>query len=336
MKRPEIAQIRKFLSAKRNIVIVTHKNPDGDAIGSSLGLYNFFKKQKQRVSVITPNDYPKFLHWLPGNRQVVLFSQNKSEAAGLIAKAEIIFCLDFNNFKRIEDLGELVKGSKAVKVLIDHHVQPEKMFDHVVFDPSACSTAQLVFEFIEMLGKKKFIDKHVANCLYTGIMTDSLNFRINTTSARTHQVAAELIRSGAENARAYSEVFDTNTENRMKLLGYCISEKMKVLPEYHAAYISLSEEELNRFHFQKGDTEGVVNYPLSIQGIVFSAFFMERDGEIKISLRSRGKFDVNRIARKYFNGGGHVNAAGGDSRRTLSETIGAFLQLLPEHKEELS
>ncbi|MEK6616477.1 MAG: bifunctional oligoribonuclease/PAP phosphatase NrnA [Bacteroidota bacterium] len=334
MTHQDIEEVKELLSTRKSIVIVTHKNPDGDAMGSSLGLYNYLLRKKHHVKVITPNDYPTFLQWLPGNDKVIEHSENLKEAEARIKKADILFCLDFNAFRRIGDVGKLVKKSKATKILIDHHPLPEKFARYTMCDKKACSTSQLIFDFILLMGDKKRINRKIANCLYMGIMTDTLNFRINTTSAHTHRVTAELIEAGAQNMLAYANVFDTNTENRVRMLGYVL-QKMKVLKEYNSAFISLSANELKDFNFQKGDTEGLVNYPLSIEGIRFSALFLETKEEIKISFRSKGTFDVNKFARKHFTGGGHLNAAGGETHGSLDEALMNFVNLLPEYKDEL-
>ena len=334
MTHAEIEEVKKLLSTRKNIVIVTHKNPDGDAMGSSLGLYNYLIRKNHNVKVITPNGYPTFLHWLPGNDKVIEYTENPEAAQARIKKADVIFCLDFNTIKRIADVGDHVKKSKATKIMIDHHPQPEKFPDYLLHSKKSSSTAQLVFDFIEMMGDKKLINRKSANCLYTGIMTDTLNFRIGTTSAHTHRVTSELIDAGAQNSLAYANVFDANSEDRIRMLGYSL-QKMKVFKEFHAAFIALSASELKKFNFQKGDTEGLVNYPLSIEGIHFSALFTETKGEIRISFRSKGNFDANKFARKNFNGGGHTNAAGGESHSTLDAAVLKFVNLLPEYKDEL-
>ncbi|TAL58161.1 MAG: bifunctional oligoribonuclease/PAP phosphatase NrnA, partial [Bacteroidetes bacterium] len=302
--------------------------------GSSLGLYNYLLRKKHRVKVITPNGYPTFLQWLPGDDKVIEHSENPEIAEKHIKKSEVIFCLDFNALRRIGDVGPLVKKAKATKILIDHHPQPEKFSDYLFHSKKSSSTAQLVFDLIALLGDKELINRKSANCLYTGIMTDTLNFRVGTTSADTHRITAELIEAGAQNTLAFSNVFDTNSEDRVRMLGYCL-QKMKVFKEFHVAFISLSASELKKFNFQKGDTEGLVNYPLSIEGICFSALFTETKGEIRISFRSKGNFDVNKFARRNFNGGGHVNAAGGEAQTTLDAAVLAFVNLLPEYKDDL-
>lgn len=315
---------------------MTHFNPDGDAMGSSLALYNYLIKTGKSATVITPNDYPDFLQWLPGNKKVVEYSSNPKKSASLIAKSDLIFTLDFNNYSRLEGLGELLKESTAAKVLIDHHQQPDTYATLMYHDVKACSTCELVYEFIVGLGGKKLIDKDIASCLYTGIMTDTGSFRFDTVTPATHHILAHLLETGIVPSDIHSAIYDTYSESRVRLLGYCLTEKMVVLPEYQTAYISLSEKEQNRFRYKKGDTEGIVNYPFSIKGIRFCAFFSEGDGKIKISFRSKGKFDVNRFAREHFNGGGHINAAGGRGNvNDLNATIKEFLALLPDYKKEI-
>lgn len=336
MKPSEIKAIKSYFKTKRNIVIVTHWSPDGDAMGSSLGLYNFLKLLKHKVTVITPNDYPPFLFWLPGNKNVLVFNEKTALAKKAVAKAEFIFCLDFNSLKRIDKLGDEVAKSKAKKMIIDHHLQPDGFADHLLHNVKASSTAELVYEFICSLDHKKLINKAIANCLYTGIMTDTGSFRFPSTSAKTHRIVAELMEMGANNSEAYNNIYDDNSSDRLKLLGYCLDEKMKIFPEYRTAMISLSAEELTRYNYQKGDTEGVINYGLSVRGIRFAAFFAERDGIIKTSFRSKGSFNVNKFARKHFDGGGHANAAGGMSKLTLDQAIDKFIGILPSYIKELN
>jgi len=335
MNVKQIKEVKALLSKPKNIVIVTHWSPDGDAMGSSLGLYNYLIQLKHKVNVITPNDYPSFLFWLPGNKKVTDFSKNPKSAKTLVAKADIIFCLDFNSLKRIDKLGDEVGKSSAVKFMIDHHLQPEDFAKYMLHSIKACSTCELVFELIELMGHKKFMNKDIGNCLYTGIMTDTGSFRFPSTTAKTHKIIASLIEAGAENGEIHNRIYDGSTESRIKLLGFSLSEKLKVFKEYKAAYFSLTEEELERYQYQKGDTEGVVNYALSIDGIRFAAFFVERDGIIKCSFRSQGSFDVNVFARKHFSGGGHANAAGGMSELSMDKTLQKFEALLPEYKTAL-
>ena len=336
MTATEIKKVKALLSKPKNIVIVTHWSPDGDAMGSSLGLYNYLLLKKHKVQVVTPNDYPDFLNWLPGNKKVINFSADAKAATLKVAKADFIFCLDFNSLKRIDLLGQEVAKSDVPKMIIDHHLQPEDFADFLLHDVKASSTCELIYDFIELLGDKKKITKEVADCLYTGIMTDTGSFRYPSTTARTHTVVAELIKAGAENGAIHRLVYDNNTENRLKLLGYCLSEKLNVIEEYSAAYFYLDQHDLEKFNYKKGDTEGIVNCPLSIKSVQFSAFFVERDGIIKISFRSKGKFDVNKFARDHFNGGGHANAAGGMSNLSIKETIAKFIEVLPAYHKQLS
>lgn len=314
---------------------MTHWSPDGDAIGSSLGLYNYLLKKDHHVTVITPNDYPSFLNWMKGEKKILDFQKKENAAKKLTAKADLIFCLDFNSLKRIDKLGAEVSASPAIKLIIDHHLQPEDFADYMLHSVAACSTCELIYDFIRLMGDKKLIDKDIANCLYTGIMTDTGSFRFPSTTSRTHLILSDLIKAGAENAEIHNRIYDDNTESKLKLLGFCLNEKLRVLPEYKTAFFSLSAAELKKFNYKKGDTEGVVNYALSIAGIRFAAFFVERDGIIKTSFRSKGSFDVNKFSRAHFSGGGHANAAGGMSELSLDKTLSKFVSLLPGYEKQL-
>ena len=330
MKKDSVIKLKALLKKAKNTIIVTHWSPDGDAMGSSLALYNFLTKLKKKVTVVVPNEYPEFLHWMPGDNKVLNNSSEPEKVARLIEKCDAIFTLDFNSFKRLEKLGELVDASKATKILIDHHQQPDKFAQIVFHDVKACSTCELVYDVIVALGGKKQIDKKIASCLYTGLMTDTGSFRFSSVTAKTHLILADLLQKGAVPYQIHEAVYDTYAANRLKLLGHALSQKMVVMPEKHLAFIALTHEELEHFDYQKGDNEGLVNYPLSINGIKFSGFFAEMDGKIKISFRSKGKFDVNKFAREYFHGGGHINAAGGKSDLNINETITKFLAIVNE------
>jgi len=336
MNTEEVNKVKSLLNKPKRVIIVTHKSPDGDAIGSSLGLYNLLLKKGHQVTVIVPNEYPAFLHWLPGDEKVVNYEKQTEQAKKLIADAELIFCLDFNTLKRIDEVGVEVEKAKAIKFLIDHHPQPDDFADYKFHFTTACSTAELIFEFVELTGDKKLLDAESGICLYTGIMTDTASFRFPSVSAKTHRIAAELIEMGVKFWHAHENVYDSNTEDRLRMLGFSLSEKMKILKEYNTAYITLSKSELDRFNFQAGDTEGLVNYCLSIDGIKMAAFFMEKDGTIKTSFRSKGSIDVNAFARANFNGGGHKNAAGGSFSGTMEEAIKKFRSALPEYKSALT
>lgn len=332
-----LAELKELLAQPQKIVITTHHKPDGDALGSSLGLWHYLKQKQHEVVVITPTDYPNFLHWMPGNDEVIIFTEKKEVSAALIAQADLVFCLDFNSLSRINEMGELVGVSSAKKIMIDHHLDPEDFDDFRHWRTSACSAAQLVYEFIaELLGDKNSITPKVATCLYTGIMTDSGSFSFPSTTSTVHRVAADLIDLGADNSAIYQLVHHHASENRLRFLGYCLSEKLEILREYNTALITVSKADLNRFNIDTGDTEGVVNYALSIDGIRLAAFIIERTDKIKLSLRSSGTFPANEICKNYFHGGGHRNAAGGQSESTLNEVIHQFKTLLPEYKNLLT
>jgi phosphoesterase RecJ-like protein len=331
-----IAPIKILFQEPKRIVITTHHRPDGDAIGSSLGLYNYLVQKNHAVSVIVPSDYPAFLKWMSGNDVVINYEKDPVQANRLISEAEIIFCLDFNQMSRIDKMEMPVRESKAVKVLIDHHLDPENAFDHSYSFPDSCATSELIYEFIVAMEDASLLNKSVAECLYTGIMTDTASFRFANMKADTHRIIAKLMEAGAVNYKIHELVYDTNTEDRLRLLGHCLKDKLVVVPEFRTAYIFLNQEELDLYHFETGDTEGIVNYALSINNIMFAAFFSLRDGEVRISFRSKDQFPANEVARKYFEGGGHRNAAGGRSPLPLDETIKKFLQVLPEYKHQLA
>lgn len=332
----KISEFRDYMSKSRKVVILTHFKPDADALGSSLGLAGYLKKKGHAATVITPSDYPDFLHWMKGNDEVVIFQKEKPQPCKkLVDEAEIIFCLDFSSLSRINELGEMVGQSKAKKVLIDHHLEPERFADFEQWDDTAASTAELVYELIEQLGEQELIDADIADCLYAGIMTDTGGFRHSNTTYKVFQIAGALVGRGAHPYQVSKLIYDTNTLERLRLMGFVLGEKLQVLPEYRTAYITLSAEDLKKFSSQTGDTEGLVNYGLSIKGIKLSVLISDRKDNIKLSFRSLGDFSVNDLARKHFNGGGHRNAAGGQTTLTLDETLKKFLNLLPEYKADL-
>ena len=332
----DIASLIKLLAQPQKIVITTHHKPDGDAMGSSLGLYNYLIQQGHHVKVITPTDYPEFLFWLPGNGEVIIYTENEKQSAELIATADIIFCLDFNALNRINQMGELVGESSAIKVMIDHHLEPQDFDDYRYWDINACATAQLIYTFItEELNNKKLVNKDVATCLYTGIMTDSKSFSLPNTTSAVHRIIADLIDEGAVNWHIYDQVYNNSSENRLRFLGICLSEKLEVLHEFNTAIITATKEDLEKYEVITGDTEGIVNYALSITGIKLAAFIVERSDKVKLSLRSKGEFPANDICKKYFNGGGHRNAAGGASTDSLEQVINQFKLILPEYKKLL-
>ncbi len=329
---------RELINTPRNIVITTHFKPDADALGSSLGLAAYLKKKGHKVSVITPSDYPKFIAWMSGNEEVMNYEdyKNRGKYNQLIAKADIIFCLDFSVLARIEQMAEQVKQSKAIKVMIDHHTFPEDFAQFTYHDTQAAATAQLIFQLIELMGDKDLLDVPMCECLYAGIMTDTGSFRHPSTTPAVHRIAAEIMELGVNTNLIHRRIYDSSTMERMKFLGYVISEKLVVLPEYRVAYFTVTEEELKRFNSQTGDTEGVVNYGLQIEGIVMSVIIVDRPEAIKMSFRSVEEFAVNQIASKYFSGGGHKNASGGKTVGIgLEATVQKLLSILPEYQEAL-
>lgn len=330
MQKDSPRKFKALLSGAGSIVIVTHWSPDGDAMGSSLALYHYLLKKGKSVKVIVPNAYPEFLNWLPGHKQVLNFQENVKKATGLLQKADVIFTLDFNSYKRLEKLGQVLEATTAPKVLIDHHQQPDSYASYYYHDVAACSTCELIFDFIAALGDRQLVDKKIAACLYTGLMTDTGSFRYPSVTANTHLILSELLKTGIRPADIHSAVYDNYSLDRLRLLGYALSEKMRIAEGFPVAYFTLSEEEQKRFNYQKGDTEGLVNYPFSIKGIQVCALFSESEGYVKISFRSKGKTDMNTFARRYFSGGGHINAAGGKSTESLEATEKKFLELIKQ------
>jgi len=331
-----VSEIKSLLATPQKIVITTHHKPDGDAMGSSLGLYAYLIQKGHHVTVITPTDYPYFLHWLPNNSDVIIYTEQQELSAKLVEEASMIFCLDFNTLSRINELGELVRASDAYKIMIDHHLDPEDFDDYRHWSISACAAAQLVYDFIvNELKEGEFMNKDIATCLYTGIMTDSGSFRFPSADSTVYRIAADLIDCGAEHWRIHQLVYDNATENRLRFLGHCLSNKLEILRDLRTAIITVTKEELKAFNIQTGDTEGIVNYALSVNGIKLAAFIIERTDKVKLSLRSTGDFPANEICKKYFNGGGHRNAAGGYSDKNLEDTVLEFKALLSDYKTQL-
>ena len=331
-----IAEIQALLSVKKKVVILPHSKPDGDAMGSSLALYNLLLHLSHEVKVVSPTDYPDFLTWMKGNENVIVYNDKSSDASNLITEAEVIFCLDFNSADRVEKLQQPLLFAKAKKIMIDHHQGAQNFCDYTFSFPEACATCELVYHFIIQTGNKKNINKAIAECLYTGIMTDTGSFRFSSMTADTHRIIAEMIESGVINAKIHELIFDNFSEDRAHFLGFCLKERLVVLKEFNTAYITASKEEMKKFNHKTGDAEGIVNYGLTIKGIRFSAFFSERDDQVRISFRSHDDFAVNEMALKYFEGGGHKNAAGGKSKDSLENTVAKFKSILPLYKVELT
>jgi phosphoesterase RecJ-like protein len=337
MNFEEIEQLKQLIASPKKIAIVSHRNPDGDAYGSSLALYHFLKKLDHTVTVISPNSCPPFLHWMPSQEEIVIFEKNIDAATKILNEAEIVFTLDFNAFHRAgEKTLSVLEKISPIFVMIDHHQSPDDYATYMYSDTAKSSTCEMIYDFFEMLGELDKIDVAIATCIYTGIMTDTGSFRFPVTTSRTHKITAHLLDLGADNAMIYSKIMDNNSLSRMKLLSKSL-QNLTVIADYRTAYITLSQEELNQFNFEKGDTEGFVNYALSIKGIIFAAIFIEDKMQriIKMSLRSKGTFSVNEFARNHFNGGGHTNAAGGKSNRTLQQTVDKFLNIITQYKTDL-
>jgi bifunctional oligoribonuclease and PAP phosphatase NrnA len=318
--------IYKAISNAHAIVITAHKSPDGDSIGSSMALFHLLQKWNKNVSVVHPDPAPEFLHWVPNQEVIVDFENQAEKATELLQAADLIFCLDYNEPSRVgKDMQEVLVQSNAVKVMIDHHLHPADFCDFTVSETSACSTCELLFQWLKAIQRENDIDDTIGKCLYLGIMTDTGSFRFPSVSSGTHEIAAFLIEKGVKHFEIHEAVFDTNTIDRIRLKGFALSEKLVLIPGIPVAYASLSEEELNRFNYQKGDTEGLVNQILGIQGIKMAVFFAEKDGKVKISFRSKGEYVVNQLANDHFEGGGHAYASGGISFVSLDETIAKFV-----------
>lgn len=337
MNSADIARVESLLATPQNIVIIPHKNPDGDAIGSCLGLAKFLENLGQYPKVVAPNDYPKFLKWLPGNEVILNFERENTQAKKCIEEATLIFTLDFNHLSRTGQMESFLEATNADFIMIDHHQQPADYALVTYSDVSMSSTCEMVYNFIDLLKSTSKITKEIATCLYTGIMTDTGSFKYASTTSQTHRVVAELIDKGAENMQIHQQVFDTNSPARLHLLGVALNN-LVILDEFRTAFITLSQDELDKHNYSKGDTEGFVNYGLTLEGIIFAVIFIENkeEGIIKISFRSVGDFSVNKFARAHFNGGGHDNAAGGRSDVSMEETTKKFRKLLEDYKKDLN
>ena len=331
MNDKEIQEIVGLLSTPKKIVIIPHRSPDGDAMGSTLGLYHLLMQMKHQAVVISPNDFPSFLDWMPGSENVLVYENDREATSKRIAAADLIFTLDFNALHRTGEMETVLSKVSVPFIMIDHHQSPDTYAKYTFSDTSYGSTCEMLYNFMVQIGKKALIDKTIATCLYTGILTDSGGFKFPKTTGNTHRIVAEFIELGVENTVIPTLLFDNSSYNRLQLLGRAL-QNLKVIADKKTAYITLSQKELDDFGYEKGDTEGIVNYGLSIKGIHFAAIFIEHTDEkiIKISFRSQGDFDVNLFARSHFNGGGHMNAAGGKSNETLEKTIEKFIHLVAE------
>ncbi len=332
----DIEPVKLLLQNSKRIVLTTHTRPDGDAMGSSLALLHFLKEQGHDVSLITPTNYAVFLHFLPGDHEVIIYENHQKRCNKLVAAAEVLFVLDYNSPKRAKPMDRAIQKSTATKILIDHHLDPEEGFgDYAFWNVKASSTCELVYEFISQISSPEVINKKMATCLYTGICTDTGRFKFNI-NPKLYEIVADLVRKGINIDKIHTQVFDTFSEDKLRFLGFCLTERMMVFPEYNTAFIYVKERDFRRFNYQEGDKEGLVNYPLSLAGFRFAALITENDEMVKLSFRSKGNFSVNEFARKHFNGGGHKNASGGLSHLSLDDTIDKFIDLLPQYEKELT
>lgn len=327
----DILFLKEFLSSPKRIVITTHANPDADALGSSLGLYHFLKNQKHEVQVIVPDSYPDFIGWMSANGEVINYQEKQHLSDEWLRTADLLFCLDFSGFNRIKKMEKMVRGATAKVALVDHHLNPEIKPDFNFWDKNAAATAELIYDIIIGLQGKEVVSQEIAECLYSGIMTDTGSFKYPSTTSKIHRIVAELIDLGVDVSKVNRLIYDTNSLNRIRFLGYALVKKLEVDIMSRIAYFVVAKSDFKQFQLKQGDTEGLVNYALSIQGIVVAAIIIEYENEIKLSFRSVGDFPVNTFAEEYFGGGGHKNAAGGTSKASLKETKKKFKLLIKQN-----
>lgn len=329
--------IQKIIDEGRDFAIFAHRNPDGDAIGSSLALASYLRNKGKSVSVVMPNDYPQFLKWLPGACDIMVYESDKERCEKVVKGCNAFFCLDFNSLSRIAELGEIADKLACPSVLIDHHPQPADEFTVMISHPEACSTCELVFKLITELSGVDVVTHDIAECIYTGMMTDTGNFAYASNRKDIYLILAELLGKGIDKDKIYRNVFYNYSVSRMRMFGYVMNRKLRVFPKSNAALLTLTNEELKRFNAIKGDTEGLVNMPLQIKGVRFSCFLREeQSGKINVSLRSVDDFPCNKVASEFFNGGGHKNASGGEVKDTMDAAVKLFNKVLQKYKEELT
>lgn len=324
-------ELTKLFSQSGNIVIISHINPDGDAIGSQLAFYHFLLSTGRTASMIAPNNLQEFLKWMQGSDLINIFIRDRKKCRKMIAEADLILMVDFNQSGRLGEAEDAVKKSSARKVIVDHHIGVADFADLVISDTSKCSTAELVYELVREMNGTPFSNLPFAEAIYIGIITDTGNFEHGSYTPDTLRITADLLEEGIQKENILNLIYNNFSSERMKLLGFALDKRMVVLPELKTAYIYLTQEDLNSHNHCKGDTEGFVNIPLSIKGICFTALFIEKDNFIKLSLRSKGNFPTNEFASRYFGGGGHLNASGGEYNDTLQNTIDYFLKALKEN-----
>lgn len=330
----EAVQLKEKLDTARDIMITTHVNADGDAIGSTLAMAGILRKLSKNVNIVTPNDFPEFLHWMEGAKDILVYYHQKERVDKLLAQADLILCIDYSDSQRFEKAEKSLRDSEAYKILIDHHPDPDNFTDLTITDTALGSSAELIYYLLRDMGYEDFIDKPIAEALYAGVMTDTGNFSFASSYPGVWIMVSELLKYNIDKDKIFSNVYDNYSENRMRLMGYCLNEKMRIFPDLHTAVIGLTKKEMESFNHVPGDTEGFVNLPFSIKGIKLTALFLEKHDHVRISLRSRGDFSVNELSRKHFNGGGHLNAAGGELKMSVKDAINAFIEVISEYKDQ--
>jgi phosphoesterase RecJ-like protein len=332
----ELVEVKELLSSPKNIVITSHRNPDGDAMGSSLGLRLFLNQLGHTTNVVLPSEYPDFVAWMQGSESILIHDNEPEAADKLLKAADIIFILDYNGLDRVDKMGEVIGAlQETTKIMIDHHLYPDPFCNYTFSDTTASSTCEMVYDFIVGMGEKDKISIPLGECLYSGILTDTGSFKYST-SSKLFRVVAGLKDMGVDDTKLQNLLFNSLPEKSLRLLGYCLNNRMEILSEYKTGIISLTKKDYEHFDIQRGDTEGIVNYLLMMKNVKLAAFITEQPTIVKISLRSKGDFSVQEIARKHFRGGGHKNAAGGASFKGLKSTINTFKSVLPEYKEALN
>jgi phosphoesterase RecJ-like protein len=331
----DLEELKALLSIPKDIVITTHRNPDGDAIGASLAIYHYLNKLGHTVRVMAPSEYPEFLAWMPGASEIMIFDVHTETCTEWLQRADIIFALDYNDLERVDKMGEVIAPIDCVKVMIDHHLFPEPFADYVLSETSASSTCELVYDFLGLMNHQHMIDRHIADSIFTGILTDTGSFKYST-SPRLFRIVAELIERGVDDVRLQDLIFNSMDEKHLRLLGHCLYNRMEILDEYHTGIITLTKEDYEQYAISRGDTEGIVNFLLKLKNVKMAAFIHEQPTITKLSLRSKGDFSVQEICKQHFKGGGHKNASGGYSYAGLSATVKKFKSLLPQYKDQLA
>lgn len=328
----QIEAIHELLAGSSNIVITTHRNPDGDALGSSLALAHYLTQKGHVPHVIAPTDYGDFLKWMPGNDDIVIYENDQDRSKELLDQADLVFCLDFNDLARTQNFSQSLETDQAPKVLIDHHLEPNGFEDYALWNPRACATAELIYDFIIDSGDTALINPSIAACIYTGIVTDSGSFRFASVTAKVHRISAHLLETGIDHVKIHEWVYDSFTESSLKFFGHCFMNKLSVFPEYRTALIEVTEDDLNSYGVDKSQTEGLVNFALSMREVIFAAVIKESEGQAKISFRSKGRFPANEFARDFFDGGGHLNASGGICKEGMEVAGKRFRESLESYK----